>query len=310
MSGVRVLLAGIARAALAVLLATTTIFFLLRVLPGDGIEAVLLSSGASAEQIAERQAALGLNRPVPEQFASFVRGLTRGELGVSLLSGVPVHETLLQALRYTIPLAGLGWLFSVVLGFALGALAAERGLSGRIAQELSVLFLSVPVYVTGTLVIVLLVGVLRIISLSDPTAPASLIAAASVLALPGGAALAGTLRTRLRAEHASESTRFAISRGLRPRTIWWQYRIRPSLPVFASAATLQAGLLLAGTTLVEIVFNRPGVGRVLLDATLRQDYPVVQGVALWLATVYAIAFALSDTSLALLDPRVRQQEQA
>ncbi len=282
-------------------LAATLAFFALRVLSGDAIQAELLSSGASAETIAERQAALGLTDPVVVQYGRFLSGLLRGDLGVSLLDGRPVTEIITQQLAPTVALALTALIMATFGGIMLGTVAALDLRVSGIARLVLDLSLSVPLYWTGTLAIYIFAVQLNWL----PTSGANnLTLPALVLAFHTSGAVGQVVRAGVRDTLALDFVRTARAKGLREAPIIIRHVLRAALLPTVTVIALQAGFLLGGVVITESLFVRPGIGRLLLNATLRQDYPVVQGIVILGAFVYTLLNAGADLVYHLLDPRV------
>ena len=279
-------------------LAATLAFFALRVLPGDAIQAELQSSGASAQTIAERRAALGLDDPLLAQYGRFLLGITRGDLGVSLLDGRPVSEIIGQQIPPTLTLALSALVVASFGGIALGTLAA---LGSPLARLILTLSLTTPLYWTGTLVIYIFAVRLDWL----PTSGANnVILPAAVLGFHSAGAVGQVVRANVRDMLGQDFVRTARAKGLRESRVIVRHVLRTALLPVVSVIALQAGFLLGGVVITESLFVRPGLGRVLLDATLRQDYPVVQGAVVVGALTYTLVNALADVTSRLLDPRL------
>lgn len=288
-----------AAAAAAVLwLAATLAFAALRVLPGDALQTQLQESGASAEIIAERRAALGLADPLIVQYGRFLGGLLRGDLGVSLLDGRPVTEIIAEQLAPTAALALTALVIASVGGVALGTLAALNAPGALIARLVLDLALSTPIYWTGTLAIFIFAVQLDWLPITGLTLPSA------VLGFHAGGAVGQVVRVGVHDTLALDFVRTARAKGLREHSVIVRHVLRASLLPAVTVIALQAGFLLGGVVITESLFVRPGIGRVLLNATLRQDYPVVQGIVLFGAAVYVVINAAADMFYRLLDPRV------
>jgi peptide/nickel transport system permease protein len=296
----------LAASALATIwLAATLAFFALRVLPGDAVTTQMRESGASAETIAIRRAVLGLDAPVVIQYVRFLGGLARGDLGVSLQDGRQVSEIIVQQFIPTLILTMGALLVSVIFGVLLGAIAALDQQSTSIsrfsflARLILDLSLSVPLYLTGTLAIYF-VTVFAIQGL-----PASgIVLPTLVLGFTGAGAIGQLVRASVSETLGQDFVRTARAKGLSEMQVSLNHVIRAGLLPVITAIALQAGFLLGGVVITESLFVRPGIGRILLNATLRQDYPVVQGIVVFGAIVYILVNFAADLLYRLLDPRV------
>ncbi len=252
--------------------AATLAFFALRALPGDAIEAQLRESGAGADVIAERRVALGLDDPLLVQYGRYLTDLARGDLGVSLLDGRPVTEIVAQQFLPTLTLAVCALALAAVVGIALGVIAALDVPLAFAARLLLDLALSMPLYWTGTLAIYVFAVELNWFSSTGLLLPAV------VLGFHTAGAIGQVVRAGVQETLALDFIRTARAKGLPERRILIRHVLRAGLLPAVTVIALQAGFLLGGVVITESLFIRPGIGRVLLNATLRQDYPVVQGI--------------------------------
>ncbi len=279
-------------------LAATLAFFALRILPGDALQEQLQEGGASAEVVAERRAALHLDDPVIVQYGRFLTGLLRGDLGVSLLDGRPVTEIVAEQFAPTLTLALAALVVAVIGGVGLGALAALDLHGSWAARLLLDLSLSMPLYWTGTLAIYLFAVRLDWLPITGLLLPAA------VLGFHTAGAVGQVVRANVSETLMLDFVRTARAKGLRESRVILRHVLRASLLPAVTVIALQAGFLLGGVVITESLFVRPGIGRVLLNATLQQDYPVVQGVVVLGAVVYTLLNAAADLCYRLLDPRV------
>ncbi len=276
---------------LALALAVVLVFFALRLIPGDAISAAFAESDASSAYLTEQRARLGLDQPLPVQFARYVGALLRGDLGVSLSRSVPVSELISAALPPTLALAAAAFPLAAASGLALGLAAASGGIVTHAARLAMTLALSVPVYWTGTLAL-----------MAFGTGDALPVL---VLAFHTSGAVARVVLASAQAAQRSGYVRMARAKGLRERQIVARHVLPVILPPALSVMALQAGFLLSGTVIIESLFLRPGMGRLLLDAVWRRDYPVVQGVVIVGVLAYLLVNTAADLLRRLADPRLR-----
>ncbi len=296
----------LASTVMVIWLAATLAFFALRVLPGDAIEGQLVQSGVSQEVIEQRRAEQGLTEPVLVQYLRFLLNALRGNLGRSLLDGQPVGELILQQLAPTVSLAFGALLVATAFGLALGvagALNLPYGIStaARVATSLS---LSTPIYWTGTVAIFIFSAQLDLLPSAGAGRLSQLVLPVGVLGFHSAGAIARVAQASLRDTLGEDFVQVARAKGLPERAVIWRHTLRASLLPAITVIALQAGFLFSGTVITESMFVRPGIGRVLLDAIIRQDYPVVQGVAIFAAFVYTSFNTLADALYRLVDPRV------
>jgi peptide/nickel transport system permease protein len=287
-------------------LAATLAFFALRVLPGDAIEAQLVQSGVSQAVIEQRRAEQGLTEHVLVQYLRFVANVMHGDLGRSLLDGQPVGELILQQLAPTVLLALSALLVATAFGILLGVVGALNlpyGISTA-ARVVTSLSLSTPIYWTGTVAIFIFSAQLDLLPSAGAGRLSQLILPVGVLGFHTSGAIARVTQANVRGTLGADFVQVARAKGLPERAVLGRHVLRASLLPVVTVISLQAGFLLSGTVLTESLFVRPGIGRVLVDAIIRQDYPVVQGVAIFTSLVYTLLNTLTDGLYRLIDPRV------
>ena len=279
-------------------LAVTLGFILMQAIPGDAPLEAMSAAGASPQAIAERRAQLGLEAPITEQYLRYLAGAVTGRLGVSLLDGRPVSEIVSQQALSTLELTAAAGVFTLIVGTALGYASAGDGKWAHFPRVLLGLCLSVPVLWLGTLV-------LSWDGMSGGVFGAdSVLAPAMVLGISGAGALGIVTERALRETLSQPFVLAARARGLRERHILARHVLRASAAPILSAFILQIGFLLSGAVLTEALFNRQGIGRLLAQSALRQDYPVVLGVIIWAAIGYALLLLIADLATYRLDPRL------
>jgi len=312
-------LAFLLRAVASAWLAVTVTFVLLRLLPGDGLTAQLRESGAPDSVIAERQAALGLDAPLPVQYGRYIAALLRGDLGVSLLNGQPVSELMGAQVWATVELAIASLMVGTVLGVGIGYVGGQSALqrykvSSRavpdglrnIAGIVATVALSAPVMWTGTLAVWLFAARLDWLPAGGAGRLSQLILPALVLGFATAGGVAQVTQRALGAIGREAFVQTAIAKGLSEWVVGFRHVLRVALPLIITQMSIQAGFLLSGAVVTESMFSRPGIGRLLLDAVLRQDYLLVQGIVVWMSLVVIAATALADGLALLTDARLRQ----
>jgi peptide/nickel transport system permease protein len=287
-------------------LASTLAFFALRAVPGDAIEAQLVQSGVNRDVIEQRRAEQGLTEPIGIQYIRFLGGILRGDLGRSLISGQSVSELIAQHIVPTAALAINALIVASVAGLLLGVLGALelRGGFSILARGVVALSLSTPAYWTGTLAIYIFSAQLGVLPSAGAGRLSQLILPIAVLGFHTAGAIARVVQASVRETLEAEFVQVARAKGLSERAIIWRHVLRASLLPVVTVIALQAGFLLSGTVIVESLFVRPGIGRLLLDSVMRQDYPVVQGIVIFAAIVYALLNMVADTLYRIVDPRV------
>jgi ABC-type dipeptide/oligopeptide/nickel transport system permease component len=284
----------------------TVVFFALRVLPGDAIETQLLQSGASPTVIEERREEAGLNDPLWLQYAHYMTNLIQGNLGYSFISGQEVGQMIGTRLAATATLALAAMALAVTMGIAAGLYTALNPLSkiSTLSDFGIILALSVPISWSGTLALLLFAVTLKWLPSSGSDGLDRLFLPTAVLGFHVAGSIAFVVRARIREIIASDFVRTAKAKGLPRTTILLRHILPVALSPIITVVFLQFGFLLSGTVITESLFVRTGIGKLLLDSTLQHDFPVVQGIAVFIVIIYATLNMVTDLLLRLLDPRV------
>jgi ABC-type dipeptide/oligopeptide/nickel transport system permease component len=287
-----------------VLIVATLSFFVLRVAPGDAVSAQLEQSGASQEDIESVRRQLGLSDPLGKQYIRFITGLVRGDLGYSLVNGQSVTKLIGDRLQSTVILAFTAITFATIVGVSFGTLAAFENIASRMARAVVDLSISAPIYWTGTLTIVIFSAQLGWLPSTGTGRIDALILPVFVLGFHAMGGIARVLQANVREARSAQFIQTARSKGLPEWLIIRRHILRVALPPVITVIALQAGFLMSGTVITESIFVRPGIGRLLLDSVLLQDYPVVQGIIILSALVYAAFNMLADHISQMIDPRL------
>jgi ABC-type dipeptide/oligopeptide/nickel transport system permease component len=287
-----------------VLIVATLSFFVLRVAPGDAVSAQLEQSGASQEDIESVRRQLGLSDPLGKQYIRFITGLVRGDLGYSLVNGQSVTKLIGDRLQSTVILAFTAITFATIVGVSFGTLAAFENIASRMARAVVDLSISAPIYWTGTLAIVIFSAQLGWLPSTGTGRIDALILPVFVLGFHAMGGIARVLQANVREARSAQFIQTARSKGLPEWLIIRRHILRVALPPVITVIALQAGFLMSGTVITESIFVRPGIGRLLLDSVLLQDYPVVQGIIILSALVYAALNMLADHISQMVDPRL------
>jgi peptide/nickel transport system permease protein len=291
----------------AVLLAAVTLVFLfIHLIPGDPVEVALGETARPADKEALREH-WGLDRPLTVQYAAYVRGLVRGDLGYSYSSRRPVSELVRERFPRTLLLAAVAMVIALLISLPLGVVAALRanGPVDRVSTGLALLGVSTPNFWLGILLIQLFALRLDWLPVSGYTGPASVILPALTL----GASLAGILtrmtRSSLLDTLGLDYIRVARAKGLGEPRVILQHALRNSLVPVVTLAGLQFGALLAGAVVTEKVFAWPGLGSLLIHGVEARDYPLVQGCILMIAATYVFVNLATDLLYAWIHPQIR-----
>src|SRR6267143_3605740 len=316
------LLAGFA----VVLGVVTLTFFLLHLAPGDPID-IMLGPAATAEQRTAQRTALGLDRPLPAQFASWLRRFARGDWGNSLAKGRPVRALLGSAWRQTAWLVALSLALSYLIGLAIGAVQAARS-GSRLDTLLSVstvTLFAMPGYWLGLMLVLVFTYWARALPafgragldgdllaggpwLADRLR--HLVLPLATLTLIGIGGIARFVRGAMRDVVGQPFVRTAQAKGLAPFEVMWRHVARNALIPVAILLGLSFPALFSGGVFVEFVFAWPGVGRRLVEAVLARDYPVVMAATALSAMLVVAGNLLADGLVGWIDPRIRQRSDA
>jgi peptide/nickel transport system permease protein len=304
--------------ALALIWAVVTLVFaVIHLIPGDPAELLLSQGGVAADPaaVAELREKLGLNRPILQQYLGYLGGLLKGDLGASLLDDHAVIDEIALRLPRTLELIFAAGLIAVVVGLPLGTLAALRagGALDRVLGAGAALGLSVPVFVVGTVAILVFAQKLRLVPAGgfvpfsrDPLQHLLLLLMpAGTIAVGLGAVVFRMTRSSVLEVLARDFVRAARAKGLHPLRIVVHHVVRNALIPVVTVLALHLGSLLGGTVLVEFVFNWPGLSGYLVRAVEQRDYPEVVGIVLTIAVAFVIINLIVDLLYAVIDPRVR-----
>jgi ABC-type dipeptide/oligopeptide/nickel transport system permease component len=302
----RLLVRSLLRLASVAVIISVLVFSIVHAIPGD--PAVIAAGIEATPETVERiRRDLGLDRPLPAQFLSFAGRALSGDLGVSIRTGVPVASEIASRLPHTAILAVGGVIFAIVIGVTAGVAAAvaKRRWVDRMVTSAALVAASTPSFwlaLMGMLVFALHLALVPSIGVGTPL---HYVLPIVVLGLQSGGQVARMTRAATRETLAHPYVTAAAARGVGRRRVVARHALaNAALPVITLIG-LRVGGLLAGTVLVEAVFAIPGVGRMMVDAVVARDFPMVQGGVLVVALLFVTVNVLTDLTAALLDPRVR-----
>lgn len=286
----------------------TLVFALIHLVPGDPAEA-MLGETASAADLQELRARLGLDRPLLVQYGDFVTGLLQGDLGTSFRYGTPVAAEILQRMGPTMTLAFVAMAVAVCIAIPLGVVGAlfRDTWIDHTAMTVSLAGIAMPNFWLGPVLAIVFAVWLGWLPVSGAGTWRHLVLPAITL----GAALAAMTARMTRASLADELrelyVRAARARGLSRARAVVAHAFRNSLIPVVTILGLQLGAVLTGTIITETIFSWPGVGRLLIQAINFRDYPLVQGCILLISVTYVTMNLVVDVLYAWLDPRIRYQ---
>lgn len=293
------------------------VFMMLHFLPGDPVMMMLTEhrggaaptvvSGITQEMYENMRRELGLDRPLLIQFGSFVWGVVRGDLGRSFRTGRPVLTILMNNLPHTLWLAFVSLGFALLLGLAFGIIAAvkrDTWLDGA-SMTVAMMGVSMPNFWLGIMLLLIFALHLNLLpALSRSGDWRSIILPAITLGFSASAIIARLVRSSLIEALNQDYIRTARAKGLSNLIVITKHALRNSLIPVLTIAGLQFGSLLSGSVVVEVVFGRPGIGQILITGIFERDFPVVQGLVLFVAICYVFMNFLVDLVYAWLDPRI------
>ncbi len=284
-------------------------FLLIRLIPGDPVMAMMGTQAADPATIARLTHQLGLDQPLPVQYLSWIQNLFHGDFGYSFGSQRPVSSLLAENFPATLQLTLAALVLSVIFGLLLGTVAAvKRNRSAdTYGMAIALAFMSLPSFWLGMLLILAFAVAIPIFDVVGGLSFKGLILPAITLALGVIGFNARFVRSSLIAAQSQKHVVTARAKGLAPRKVFFRHVFRNSLLPVLTVIGLQVGNLLSGTVVVETVFSRPGLGRLLVSSIMSKDYLTVQAVVLIIAVIYAFLNFLVDLLYPLLDPRIARR---
>ncbi|QZH63295.1 MULTISPECIES: ABC transporter permease [Mycolicibacterium] len=289
--------------------AATLTFLAQHLMPGDPAQTILGGAGSkpSPEQLAAVNAQYGFDRPLLTQYVGYLAGLLRGDLGTSYVLKQPVADIIGQQVGPTLVLTITALAASWVIAVVVTLLTAHRSrVLSALGSGVEIILAALPQYWLGIVLLVVFAFQLHLFPVVGDDGVAGLVLPALTLALP----LAGFLGQVTRDEFSTAMEQpFAVSARARGMSDWgvrWRHALRHAVLPGLSLSGWALGSLFSTAVIVEIVFVRPGLGRILVDAVTKQDMPVVVGVTLLVALVYVVANLVVDIAFVRIDPRLRR----
>ena len=286
---------------------TLAVFSMLYLIPGDPVKMMLSEFVTSPEQIARMRAQLHLNEPFAEQYGRFVWNAAHGDLGESIRDRRPVTTEIMELFPSTVQLAFAGLVLSGTLGVSLGILAAVRQNSWADVGAMTAarLGVSMPSFWLGLLLIFVFSLRLELLPATGGGGLRHLLMPAVALGTGAAAITAALTRSSMLEVLRMDYITTARAKGLAGASVILRHGLANAFIPIVTIFGLQAGQLLAGTVVIETVFGRPGIGRLLVNAILNKDFPLVQGIVLFVAIAYVLINLAVDVVYAALDPRIR-----
>ena len=290
----------------------TLVFVLVRIVPGDPAQ-LILGDQASREAIDTLRHRLGLDMSISQQYIAFLSGALRGDWGVSMISGQPVIGEVLKVLPWTIELTLVSLIIGVALGVPAGVYAAihRNRFVDYLVRVSSLLGLSFPPFVAAIILLLLFAIALPwfpVISARSGSALAwyqSITLPAVSLGLITAAYVTRVTRSAMLEVLSEDYVRTARAKGVPWRVVVWRHSLRNALIPIITVVGLYLGILIGNSVLTEIVFSRPGLGKLLIGALNQRDYPMLQGMMVIYTLVVVLVNLLTDLAYGFADPRVK-----
>ncbi len=282
------------------------VFLMASLVPGDPAT-VLAGDTASAEQVERIRHELGLDRPLPIQYALFLERLAHGSLGESTRTHREVLLEIADRFPYTLALAVGAVVLSTVVGITLGIFAAiQRGRAGDyLTMGIAIVGLSVPTFWIALIGIIVFSLTLHWLPVTGAREPLSYVLPIVALSLHSAAVKARIARSSMLEVFGQDYLRTARAKGLRERLVILRHALKNALIPISTIVGLQFGSLLGGAFIIETIFGWPGMGRLAVQAIFNRDFPLIQGTVLVGAATYVLVNLAVDVFYAWLDPRIR-----
>lgn len=283
------------------------VFAMLHLVPGDPAAIFLGEEPSTPETLARIRTEMGLDRPLYVQYLSYMAGVVQGDFGSSLHMRRTVSEQILRALPSTLELTFAAMFVAVVVGCVLGIIAAinhNRWIDSA-TMAFAMIGLSMPVFWSSLVLIMVFSIQLQWFPAIGQGGIERLVLPALALGTVSASVLARLVRSSMLEVLRQDYVRTATAKGVGWRQVVFRHALKNAMIPTVTVMGLQFGNLLSGTVITETIFSRLGIGKLYIDALLLKDFPMVQGVTLFIATAYVLVNLLVDLSYALLDPRIR-----
>jgi peptide/nickel transport system permease protein len=292
-----------------VLLVTIVVFLMLHLTPGDPAEVFLGDQRSTPEMLENVREMMGLNRPLHVQYVDYMSRALQGDLGRSLQTNIPVATQIMLRLPWTIELAVTALFLTVVLGVGLGVIAAlwHNTLVDTLAMTLALVGISMPVYWSSILLIILFAVRLQVLPAIGQGGLERLIMPAFALALVSAGSLARMVRSSMLEVLNQDYVLTARAKGLTEQVVIGRHALRNALIPVVTIIGLTFGNLLGGAVITETIFARLGIGQMYAEAVLQKDFTLVQGTTLFISLSYVLINILTDMFYVVIDPRIRYE---
>ncbi|WP_338198757.1 nickel ABC transporter permease [Candidatus Nephthysia bennettiae] len=283
------------------------VFLILHLIPGDPAQIMLFGSNPTPQQVQNLRVELGLDKPLPVQYALYLGRLLHGDLGQSFITGRPIAEEIAARFPSTLELTLAAMLIAVLIGVPIGILGGVRPNSwtDKVSSGFAVLGVAVP-YFWFALVLVMVFAVrLQMLPSLGVGSPQAIVLPALSLGWGLSAIIARLLRNNLVEIYQQAYMQVARAKGLSQWMMLYRHALKNAMIPVVTILGLQFGNVLSGAVVVEVIFGRPGIGSYLVSAIQAKDIPAVQSVVLFIAVLYILINLAVDVLYGLLDPRIR-----
>jgi peptide/nickel transport system permease protein len=294
------------RLLLTVLLISTIIFFVIRVIPGDPA-LVIAGIDATQEDIQAIRAQLGTDRPLIVQYLGWLSDIVHFDFGTSMISGQPVSQLILERFPITLSLAVMGIVISIFIAVPLGVLSAVKRWSfwDYLGMVFSQIGMAIPSFWLGIMLLLILAVKIKIFPLFGSGSIRHLILPALSLGIARAAVLLRLTRASMVEELSKEYVISARSKGLTERMVKYKHALRNALLPVITVAGIQLGYMLGGAIIIEQVFSLPGLGRLFLFGVYQRDFPLVQGGVVFVAVIFSLINFVVDLFYSVVNPKIR-----
>jgi len=283
-------------------------FLMLHLVPGDPVHALAGKQISSPEKLEQMRQELGLDKPLPVQYADYLQKIFHGDFGTSLKNKRPVLAVIGEQFPATFKLTVAALTFSTIFGLIFGGIGAfnHRAAVDEVLSVFSIIGISIPPFFLALLLILIFsIRLNWLPSTAKTSDPRSIILPALTLGIGEAAWLARLVRSSILDEMDKNYQWTARAKGVRESVVLWRHILRNSMIPIITAVGLQFVYLMAGSVLVESIFARQGIGRLALTAIQNRDFPLVQGTVTVISLIYVAVNTLTDILYAAVDPRVR-----
>ena len=286
------------------------VFFIIYMMPGDPVLSMVDPSTTSPEAIDNLRKELGLDRPFHVQFFEYFTSMLQGDFGQSLVTSEPVLPKILMHLPATLMLTLTSITFAIIIGVTLGVLSAiyRNRWIDVLVRMIGLFGISMPTFWSGILLILIFSMQLNWLPIMGSDGWMTLVLPSIALGFVGAGLIIRMVRTSMVEVMDEQFILTLRAKGLSERIVMFRHALRNALIPAITIIGMYIGDLLAGTVVIETVFSRQGIGRVIADAILTKDMPVIQGVIFFIAIVYVTVNLLVDISYSLIDPRIRRAQ--